>query len=54
MLGTAGFENFDINYLFLFPGESRDVKVSFDQISPQERLVKIKGWNTQEYQLRSE
>jgi beta-mannosidase len=39
------------NYFCLFPGESRSVLVEWQDVSPQERKVALRGWNVAEVEI---
>ncbi len=47
-LGSTGYVYFDDNYLFLLPGETREVTAAWSGIPACERQVRVSGWNCEE------
>jgi beta-mannosidase len=52
-LNASGYAYFDDNYFSLLPGESRNVTVTWENVTPAERRVEISGWNTEPVLLDS-
>jgi beta-mannosidase len=52
-LNASGYAYFGDNYFCLLPGESRNVTVTWEDVTPAERRVEISGWNMEPVLLDS-
>jgi hypothetical protein len=51
-LPVSGFVYFSDNYVFLFPKETITITARWEQVPPEERCLRITGWNTNQILLR--
>jgi beta-mannosidase len=52
-LGSSGYAYIQPNYFCLFPGESREVRIDWQDVQESERCIELSGWNTQRLVLSS-
>ena len=51
-LDLPGYIFFSENYFCLFPGETKNVSITWQDVPLAERSVRIKGWNTNEHTIK--
>lgn len=48
-IGATGYAHFEQNHFCLLPGEAKMIQIDWQDVPPNERQLKIAGWNTAEY-----